>query len=538
MSSDVATYRFLADLEQQATQVQAVAPVLIAAGSSEAYRWGRIDERTQSFQPAGRSGNSAITESEELMGRRVRNQLINVAQVKRVTEALVDLIVGCGMQTFSDPLDASVSIAELKDGKFENELNHALEADEYYDEWFNDPKRFNTRRKIAGPDFQRLAMKECVTAGSAIILECFKRNPSGDPELCYQLIEREQLDRSKDRPAGIGQNKIVNGIEFDSDDVEIAFHILDAHPYDDYGLGGAFTKSTRIPAERIIHLVLFNRPSDTIGVNWLHAIAQNQFDRDSFFGYELQTAARAARMLLVAKFKNVRSGAAGLGLDDGQDTADAYGNMQLKLGASPHAFAIGTEDSIELIETNRPNSNSKEFINQLDRDTAGGAGLSSFSVTGDYSQSNFTSVRGALLAEDQHIRPLQNWFARDLAIPMRRRHQQLAILGRKLKTVTVAQYMANRRKYERFEAIGAGRELLDPAAESEAALSKLRGCLSTLKLECARRGLHWIRVLRQAAWENSVAGMFGVLLDFSKGQGSTATTTTRDQASGSKQGAA
>ena len=286
--------------------------------------------------------------------------------------------------------------------------------------------------------------------------------------------------------------------------------------------------------------MLFNRPSDSIGANWLHAIAQNQFDRDSFFGYELQTAARAARMLLVAKFKNVRTGAAGLGLDDGQDSADAYGNLQLKLGASPHAFAIGTEDSIELIETNRPNSNSKDFISQLDRDTAGGAGLSSFSVTGDYSQSNFTSVRGALLAEDAHIRPLQNWFARDLAIPMRREHQKLAILGRKLKTVTVAQYMANRRKYERFEAIGAGRELLDPAAESEAALSKLRGLLSTLKLECARRGLHWIRVLRQAAWENSVAGLFGVVLDFSKGQGGATTKTTRDQesGSGSKQGAA
>lgn len=535
MHSDASTYRFLADLEQQASQSSRT--MLVSAGSSEAFRWGRVDERTQSFQPAGRSGNSAIMESDDLMGRRVRNQTVNVAQVKRVTEALVDLIVGCGMQTFADPLDASVSIAELKAGKFENELNHALETDEYYDEWFNDPKRFNTRRKIAGPDFQRLAMKECISTGSVIILECFKRNPEGEPELCYQMIEREQLDRSKDRPAAYGQNKIVNGIEFDADDVEVAFHILEAHPFDVYGMGGSSAKSERVDASRVIHLVLFNRPSDTIGVNWLHAIAQNQFDRDSFFGYELQTAARAARMLLVAKFKNVRAGAAGLGLDDGQDSDDLYGNQQLKLGASPHAFAIGVDDDIKLIETNRPNSNSKEFIRQLDNDTAGGAGLSSFSVTGDYSQSNFTSVRGALLAEDAHIRPLQNWFARDLAIPMRRRHQNLAILGRKLKTVTVAQYMANRRKYERFEAIGAGRELLDPSAESEAALSKLRGCLSTLKLECARRGLHWIRVLRQAAWENSVAGLFGVLLDFSKGQGGATTKTTRDQSSGSQQGA-
>lgn len=522
--SDVATYAFLAQLEREAS-----APVVaVRSGTKEAYRWGRIDERSQSFQPFHRSGNSAIIESNDLMGRRVRDEAINVAQVKKIIEAFQDLIIGCGMQTFADPLDASVSVASLKAGKFENELNHALEADEYYDEWFNDPKRFNARRKLAGPEFQRLALKECATAGSVIILECFKKNPDGEVELCYQMIERDQLDLSKDRPAGQNQNKIVNGIEFDADDVEIAFHILDAHPYDNYGNYLGSSRSQRIEAERVFHLVLFGRPTDTIGVNWVHAIGQNQFDRDSFLGSELQTAARAARMLLVAKFKNIRAGAAGLGLDDANEAADAYGNLALKLGASPHAFAIGTDDDIELIETNRPNSNAAEFIRLLDHDTAGGAGLSSFTVTGDYSQSNFTSVRGALLAEDAHIRPLQNWFARDLAIPMRKRHQRLSILGRKLKTVSVAQYMANRRKYERFEAIGAGRELLDPSAETEAALGKLRGCLSTLKLECARRGLHWIRVLRQAAWENSVANLFGVVLDFTKGQGSATSSTTRE----------
>ncbi len=528
--SDVATYQFLAQLEREAS-----APaVRVSAGTKEAYRWGRIDERSQSYQPFARSGNSAIIESEDLMGRRVRDQAINVAQAKKVVEAFQDLIVGTGMQTFSDPLDASVSIAQLKSGKFEGELNHALEADEHYDEWFNDPKRFNARRKIAGPDFQRLALKECATSGSVITLECFKKNSDGEVELCYQMIEREQLDTSMDRAEGPGQNKIVNGIEFNSDDEEVAFHILDAHPYDQYGQYLGSSKSQRIPAERIIHLVLFGRPSDTIGTNWLHAIGQNQFDRDSFMGSELQTAARAARMLLIAKFKNIRAGAAGLGLDDSQEAADAYGNLALKLGASPHAFAIGPEDSIELIETNRPNSNADKFIRMIDHDTAGGVGLSSFTITGDYSQSNFTSVRGALLAEDAHIRPLQNWFARDLAIPMRKRHQRLSILGRKLKTVTVAQYMANRRKYERFEAIGAGRELLDPSAETEAALGKLRGCLSTLKLECARRGLHWIRVLRQAAWENSVANLFGVVLDFTKGQGSAASSTTRETSADKK----
>lgn len=504
----------------------------VYAGSQEAFRWARINSRTKDFQPRARSGNSGIYESDDLMNRRVRDQQINVAQVKRVVDSFQDLIIGSGMQTFADPLDVGVTLDELVDGEFEAELNHALEADDLYDDWFHDPKRFSARRKLAGPDLQRMAIKECATAGSVLINECMKLNRrTGEPEICYQIIEREQLDRSMDRPEGPGRNKIVNGIEFDADDEEVAFYVFDAHPYDDFGQFSGSAKSTRLSADRVIHLVLFNRPSDTIGVSWLHAIAQNQFDRDSFVGNEIATAAKAARLLLVHKFKNLVEGSAGLGLDDGELGTDEFGNPEIKLGSSPHAFVIGKDDDVELLESNRPISTAESFMGILDRDTAAGVGLSPYTLTGNWEKTNFSSGRGAQLAEDMHIRPLQNWFAREVAIPMRRRYQQLAILGRKLKSVTVQEYLANRRKYERFEAIGAGRELLDPAGETEAALGKLRGGLTTLKIECARRGLHWIRVLRQAAWENRVSSKLGVVLDFSKGQGSATQKTTRDETS-------
>lgn len=523
--------QFLGRLSAAARQAdrEHAATLSVFNATQEAYRWAQINSRTKDFQPQARSGNAAIYESDDLMGRRIRNQQGNVAQVKRVITAFQDLIVGSAMMTFVDPLHPGVSIDELLAGEFEDELNHALEADDLFEDWFTDPKRCCARRKIAGPEQQRLAIKECVTTGSALVHLCMKVNKqTGEPEPCQQLLEREQLDRSQDRPAGPGQNKIVGGIEFDADDEEVAFHVLDAHPYDDFGQYLGSTKSRRIPAERMIHLVLFSRPSDTIGVSWLHAIAQNQFDRDRFIGSEIATAAKAALLLLVYKFKNLRTGAAGLGIDDGGDTTDEYGNPELKLGGSPHAQVVGHEDEVQMIESNRPISTAESFMGILDRDTAAGVNLSPYTITGNWEKTNFSSGRGAQLAEDSHIRPLQQWFAREMAIPIRRQFHKLAILSRKLKTVSVQEYLRDPRRFERFEAIGAGRDLLDPANETEAALAKLRSGLSTLKLECARRGLHWIRVLRQAAWENRVAGKLGVVLDFTKGQGSAATSTTRD----------
>lgn len=531
LSSDASVREFLGRLASQARQQEREQQTTarVFAGTEEAFRWAQVNSRTKGFQPRATSGNSAIYESEDLMGRRVRNQQGNVSQVKRVIEAFQDLIVGTGMQTFADPFHAGVTLDELIEGNFEDELDHALEADDLYDDWFLDKRRFSTSRKLAGPEFQRLALKECVTAGSVLILECLKKNrQTGEAELCYQLIEREQLDKSMDRPAAAGQNKIVNGIEFNEDDEEIAFHIFDAHPYDDFSPYQSGGKSRPIPAERVNHLVLFNRPSDTIGVTWLHAIAQNQFDRDRFIGSEIATAAKAALLLLVHKFKNLAMGAQGLGIDDGGDTEDEYGNPEIKLSGSPHAFVIGQDDDVELLESNRPISTAESFMGILDRDTAAGVSLSPYTITGNWEKTNFSSGHGAQLNEDAHIRPLQNWFARELAIPIRRRKQQLDILSRKLKTVPVRAYLSDPRRYERFEAIGAGRYMLDPVGQTEASLAKLRSGLSTLKLECAREGLHWIRVLRQKALENRVSAKLQVVLDFSKGQGAVTTQTTSD----------
>jgi capsid protein len=165
----------------------------------------------------------------------------------------------------------------------------------------------------------------------------------------------------------------------------------------------------------------------------------------------------------------------------------------------------------------------------LDHDTAGAAGISYYTLTGRYDRTNYTSVRGALLAEDSHFRPLQNWFAGQVALPMRREFHRQAIGLDKLKSVSAEKYLANPRRYNRFDAIGAGRELLDPEAETNAATGKLRSCLTTLKLECARRGLHWIRVLRQIALENRLLDILGISLDLSKGQGGQVTGNTRSK---------
>jgi lambda family phage portal protein len=517
---------FLAGLEQEARGAEVQAHAL--RQGRESYVWGRRDRGRDFYEPFARSADAAIWESDDLMSRRLRDQMRNEPQCKRIRDAIEDLIVGPGMLTFADPFDPLIDLTALSKDTLDSYLSYALESDELFAEWFNDEKQFDIAGKRSGPDMQRMLVGENVERGGVLLLKVAAKGPNRTVPLAYQIVEYDQLDKSKDRPAGTsaGENKIIHGIEVDAQGREVAFHIFDAHPYDDFSGGSIAGKSSRISADRVIHLALFRRPSQSVGATWLAAIGQPTRDRFRFMGAEIQTAAKGALLLLIHKMQNMKARGT-LGLLDGDDGSDEWGNPEMRLGSSTVGMQIPVSDEVDLVESNRPTDKAESFLSILDHDIAGASGLSYFTLSGRYEQASFSSVRAALIAEDCHFAPLMNWFAGKAALPIRRTFNAQAIALGQLKSVTAEQYLDNPRRYNRFDAIGPGRQLLDPAAETEMATGLLRSCLSTLKAESAKRGLHWIKILRQVALENHVLDVLGINLDLSKGQGGQVTGNTR-----------
>lgn len=505
----------------------------------EAYRLARRDRPREHNQPHAYSGDAAIMSSHGLMNRRVRDLVRNTAQGKRVRHAFQDLIVGTGFQTFAWPFapdemfQLATELQRVEDGEIGPRLQYALESDDLYEEWSSDPLQFDIEGRLSRMEMERMAVGEAVTTGNALIIRCFNPNYKIVP-LCYQILEREQLDESMDRDGSERENKILNGIEFDRNNRAVAYHVCLDHPHEFFGLSGSSflgnngitatgvgVRRMRIPAERVIDLALWDRPSSSVGASWYDATGQTAWDRDNYMGSEIRSAAVDAAFAFVAKLQHgEKYGAWGFG--DGESDEDENDNRMFKVGQSPVAATIGTDESLEMVRSTRPNKDAPSFLKLLDRDQAGGLGLSYYTLTGDYESTNFTSTRAAKMDEDLHLGPLKSWFGTHVALRMRREFNALAAASGAYRSLRPAEFRANERTYQRFDAIGNGRDLLDPFKEGEARTARLRTGMSTFKEECAKRGQHWIKVLMQLAIEKKVRSMFGVEIDITKpGSGNT-----------------
>lgn len=505
----------------------------VLAESFEAYKLARRDRPREHNQPHAYSGDAAIMSSHYMMNRRVRDLVRNTAQGKRVRQAFQDLIVGTGFQTFAWPFLPSemfllsTELQRVDDGDIGPRLQYALESDDLYEEWSSDPSQFDFEGRLSRMEMERMAVGETVTTGNALIVRCFRPKYKIVP-LCYQILEREQLDESMDRDGSETTNKILNGIEFDRDNRAVAYHVCLDHPHEFFGLSGSSflgnngitatgvgVRRLRIPAERVIDLAAWDRPSSSVGASWYDSTGQTTWDRDNYMGSEIRSAAVDAAFALVAKLTNGEKYGA-WGFADGEDDSDEDGNRIFKLGQSPVAATLGVGEELEMVRSTRPNKDAPAFLQLLDRDQASGLGLSYYTLTGDYVNTNFTSTRAAKMDEDLHLGPLKCWFATHVALRMRREFNALAAAGGQYRSLRPAEFRANERTYQRFDAIGNGRDLLDPYKEGEARTARLRTGISTFKEECARRGQHWIKVLMQLAIEKQVRKMFGVEIDITK----------------------
>lgn len=493
-TAEFETLQFLAALAHEQSQAPQA-----EAGRTVSYKGGHVDRLNRQWRPQHSTADASIRDSWDVLQPRIRDLVRNEPIVKKAKQDLGNLVVGVGIATYAAVLD---SIYEYND-----EFN--FESDEWFERFCEEEADAEGKRSMAG--LQRGLIDECIETGNGWLLRCMNADRSRSVPLCYQLLEDEQRDRTKDRPAGNGQNKIVEGIEVDRLNRPVAYHFYVDHPYDGYARS---SESRRIPAERMTHYYLPFRPSATSGVSWLTALTQTAHDIDWYLGNEMTAAALGALLTLIIKTDDASAG--GLGVDDGSDASDVYGNEKVRMTRGQAAY-IGKDDSCEVAESNRPNRDAEPFIRLMMQLEAMGAGIGYLRLTGDMKGASYTAARASDLQDEAFAKPLRNEFGRKACMPMRHEHtRELVALGR-LRSCSAAEFNRQPFHWSRLEMQPPGREQLDPEAETDSAGARIRMGLSTHAIECGLRGYSWRKIAMQQRREKAFFKKQGLEFDLSKG---------------------
>lgn len=263
--------------------------------------------------------------------------------------------------------------------------------------------------RLSWIDCQKMFVESVARDGEVIVrLVRGKNGTCAKYGFALQFLEADHLDEELNEALANG-NYIKMGIEFNSWNKVVAYHLLLEHPGELFKNNVRSNKKyQRIPANEIIHGFLLERPSQSRGVPWMHSsIARLRM----LGGYE------------EAELVAARVGASKMGFfvsPDGASyvgTGNDMGNPTTQ--AEPGTFEqLPSGMDVRTFDPNHPNSNFMQFEKAILRGIASGLDISYNTLANDLEDVNFSSIRHGALEDRDSWRVLQNWLIEHFCTPV------------------------------------------------------------------------------------------------------------------------
>ena len=328
---------------------------------------------------------------------------------------------------------------------------------------------------------QRLRFRRLVEDGEVFVVASV--NAAGD-----MVSETVEADRVATPLGTKAAASIRAGVERDATGAVVAYWIADRYPQELVAgatVAGAFGPATytRVPAERVRHLRLVDRPGQTRGVPLLHAVLQDLRDLDLLL---LATLKRSQVAACLAVFLESTSPTSSI-LDV---TAQTYGyvlDQDLEPGM---IFRLYPGEKVSQVSPSAEAADLEKFAILLARRIGAALGVSWQTVLKDWSTANYSSARTQILENRVTMAVLRDLFVRELldwewrwVLEHEALRGNLALDGS--TGVPAADWIA--------DAV----EWVDPEKEAQATQIKLSLGLTTMRDEIAAQGRDWEDVLRQ-----------------------------------------
>lgn len=315
----------------------------------------------------------------------------------------------------------------------------------------------------------------------------------GKPDQTVAVLPGDQLDHTLNQALTNG-GKIVMGVEFDAAGQRVAYHVFPDHPSDPVARNAA--RRIRIDARDVDHVYEILEPGQTRGMPWFYAGLPTAHDIE-----ETKRAIRVKKRIeaCLVLFRRPGDGDA---LALGKREKEAGGQEQEQLRPGMIMTGRPGEEEPKVI-TPTQSGDGDGFLRSEAMGVCAAIGIPYHFGTGDYSQSNYTSMRSDTMS--YHAR-LDDWTFHQLEPsflgPAFRRQMRLGVLEGDLALADV-----------RYEVLPPPRALIDPLKDIMAKVIEARAIPGSMARLLNSYGLDLEQAMKTQSEINALIDKYGLALD-------------------------
>ncbi|MGF6792762.1 phage portal protein [Paraburkholderia sp. 35.1] len=492
----------------------------------DAANW--MSQEFGNWLPWIRSPDSEINLFRDRMVARARDLARNDGWINGAVNRILDNTVGTNLKLSASPdyraLALKTGITAF-DATWADEFRRTAEA--LWRGFAENIDHYNdvARELTVGQQF-RLAMRHKLIDGEGLGVNYWLPEQRGygaaDYATSLLLVDPDRLSNPYQM---IDSRNMRGGVEIDDNGAPVAYHIREAEQNDWYLAIEANTweRIERYDDDgwlRVIHDFDRDRAGQHRGIGVFTPVLSHAKMLARYYGVELQAATVASIFgTYVTSPYDPALVQDALGAGEG-DELPLYQSLRAEWANERPAYLNGVRiatlapgESLQSVQAGHPNGNFEMFAHEMQRVIAAALGLSAEQITQDWSKTNYSSARAALLEAWKTLQRRRDEFCLNFATPFYATWLWEAFeLGELPLPAGAPPFAEMRSAYSRCSWMGVARGWIDPTKEKAGAVMGMDAALSTLKRECAEQGLDYEEVLHQRAMEIKLMNELGLPL--------------------------